>query len=191
VRAVFRPLALLVQTPPPPPPASLSPADVAKDFLAFEVSTMPSDAAPLVDNFTKQHAHDHFGFEVPRTKYERMHKLYTLFVFMSLHGIARFESIGNANVFGFTSVTVLDRASWDTTMLALARTVLRNFRVKREIKEPVSCIYEIFKYCGMKIKEPHRHARPLRRGEKKSLKQDAYVYDALTFAKNKSRARGW
>ena len=51
--------------------------------------------------------------------------------------------------------------------------------------EPVACIYEIIKYCGMEVKS--RNKQPQMKGHKKSLKQDAYVFDQKLFDKNKKR----
>ena len=54
-----------------------------------------------------------------------------------------------------------------------------------DANEPVACIYEIIKYCGMKVMFPNE--QPQMKGQKKSLKQDAYVFNQELFDKNKER----
>ena len=48
------------------------------------------------------------------------------------------------------------RPEWDEAMLRLAQYEVRKFRNGKAIKEPISCIYEVFKYCGMDVMQTGR-----------------------------------
>jgi len=160
--------------------------------------TLPPDTIvtpvkwPDANSLTKPHVDTFFGVNVKKEKFERMLSLYKVLCGMHHQGIAIFETDGGCNVFGFSSVRVAKRHEWDEAMLRLAQYEVRKFRNGKAIKEPISCIYEVFKYCGMDVMQTGRHGAPLPYGEKKSLKQDAYIFNPKTFEKNKSRAaKGW
>jgi hypothetical protein len=141
--------------------------------------------------FTKQRVDDFFGGCVKREKFEKMHALNKKFLKMRDAKIAHFDVHGELNVFGFNSVHVLDRANFDLCMDMLADDLIRNFLNGRQIKERKSCIYEIFQQCGMAVVRS-RGAPRVQPGQKKSLKQDAYVFKRAAFENNKKRAiQGW
>ena len=115
---------------------------------------------------------------------EKMIKLYNEFWFMEAQGIARLEvdTNGDNNVFKFKTWHVLHHTAWDERMLALAGVISPR---SINANEPVACIYEIIKYCGMEVMFPNK--QPQMKGQKKSLKQDAYVFNQTLFDKNKRR----
>ena len=86
---------------------------------------------------------------------------------------------------------VLDRTNFDRCMDMLANDVLRKFNNGRQVKERKSCIYEIFKQCGMAVVRGKGNTS-VQPGQKKSLKQDTYVFKRAAFENSKNRAiRGW
>ena len=116
---------------------------------------------------------------------EKMINLHDEFRDIEALCIARFEvdTNGDNNVFGFKSWHVLDRPAWDERMRALVEVISPR---SINANEPVACIYEIIKYCGMKVMFPNKQP-PQMKGQKKSLKQDAYVFHQKLFDTNKKR----
>jgi len=115
-------------------------------------------------------------------KFQKMSMLNSEWHYMRKHQIARFEVDGSINVYGFSSVHVLNHPAWAARLLLLAREIS-----PRSQKEPIACVYEIMKFCGMEVVGTKRHGPP-RSDKKKSLEQDAYVFRASCFATNKGRA---
>lgn len=151
-------------------------------------TTPASPLVPMVA-FTQHHVNSVFDLdnmaEVKAGQYGKMLELHREWHYLHDKGIASFEVGAESNVFGFTSVHVLRRAPWDARMLELG---LRLSRIPRggAVQEPVACIYEIMKYCGMVVVR-RRGAKPLKKGKKKSLTQDSYIFTAEKFARNKAR----
>lgn len=114
-------------------------------------------------------------------KHSRMKELLVEFEYMRDHGIVRFYFDGARNVFGFSSWRVVDRSTFDSRMLALALEFSPTAKV-----QPVTCIYEIVKYCGMEVQG--RAMRSLADNKKRSLTQDVFVFNPAVFARNKHRA---
>ena len=63
---------------------------------------------------------------------------------------------------------MLQRAAWDERMLALAGRVSPR---SIDANEPVACIYEIIKYCGMEMKKRNEQAPDERSAERALLRQ--------------------
>jgi hypothetical protein len=103
-------------------------------------------------------------------KFQKMSMLNSEWHYMRKHQIARFEVDGSINVYGFSSVHVLNHPAWAARLLLLAREIS-----PRSQKEPIACVYEIMKFCGMEVVGTKRHGPP-RSDKKKSLEQDAYVF---------------
>ena len=101
---------------------------------------------------------------------------------MHRHKIASFGVDGSINVYGFSSVHVLDHPAWAARLLLLAREIS-----PRSQKEPIACVYEIMKFCGMAVMRTNRHNPPRIDRKKKSLEQDACVFSAACFATNTDR----
>ena len=112
----------------------------------------------------------------------KMRELLRVWHYMAARNIAQFEAQGQGNVFGFTNVRVLDRASWDAAMLALGTSLSRAPKSGRELKEPKSCIYEILMwYGGMEVVRSNGAS-----SRNKSLMQDSYTFNAEHFARTKA-----
>ena len=129
------------------------------------------------------HVNDHFalkgGVEVKERQAEKMWALLMVWRSMHANNVAHFEVQSDTNVYGFTSVHVLDRASWDAQMLQLGLDLSR-----KPMKEPVSTVYEILmEYGGMQVDRSSGAKEP----RNKSLKQDSYTFNAGHFAATKER----
>jgi hypothetical protein len=156
------------------------PTKRAKTEQQFE--TPPSTPLRPVTEFGQDHVNEVFGFEVKERPVHKMRELLRVFHSMAAHNTAQFEVQGEANVFGFTNVHVLDRASWDEEMLALGTSLSRAPKAGRELKEPKSCIYEILMcYCGMQVVRSNGAS-----SRNKSLMQDSYTFNAEHFARTKA-----
>ena len=156
------------------------PTKRAKTEQQFE--TPPSTPLRRVTEFGQDHVNEVFGFEVKERPVHKMRELLRVFHSMAAHNTAQFEVQGEANVFGFTNVHVLDRASWDEEMLALGTSLSRAPKAGRELKEPKSCIYEILMcYCGMQVVRSNGAS-----SRNKSLMQDSYTFNAEHFAGTKA-----
>jgi len=156
------------------------PTKRAKTEQQFE--TPPSTPLRRVTEFGQDHVNEVFGFEVKERPVHKMRELLRVFHSMAAHNTAQFEVQGEANVFGFTNVHVLDRASWDEEMLALGTSLSRAPKAGRELKEPKSCIYEILMcYCGMQVVRSNGAS-----SRNKSLMQDSYTFNAEHFARTKA-----
>jgi hypothetical protein len=127
------------------------------------------------------HVDDYFalkgGVGVKERQAEKMWALLMVWRSMHANNVAHFEVQSDTNVYGFTSVRVLDRASWDAQMLQLGLDLSR-----RPKKEPVSTVYEIMmEYGGMQVDRSSGAKEP----RNKSLKQDSYTFNAGHFAATK------
>jgi hypothetical protein len=153
----------------------------AKAELPFE--TPPSTPLRPVTKFGHAYVNEFFGFEVKEKPVHKMRELLRVWHYMAARNIAQFEAQGQGNVFGFTNVRVLDRASWDAAMLALGTSLSRAPKSGRELKEPKSCIYEILMwYGGMEVVRSNGAS-----SRNKSLMQDLYTFSAERFALTKAR----
>ena len=124
-----------------------------------------------------------------RHKFTRMLELLKVFHHMHANGIAEFKLEGDVNVFGFTTVRVIDREQWNALMLVVADRIIRK---RTDVStEPIACIYEIFKYCGMEADRKHKNSRPTPNNQKKSLLSDVYVFNTNVFARNNHRVLGY
>jgi hypothetical protein len=151
-----------------------------------------SPAPPALDGLTHDDVNNYFNLcdtnnnfiPVKGKEIEKMIKLYNEFHFMEAQGIARLEvdTNGDNNVFKFKRWHVLQRTAWDKRMLALAGVISPR---SINANEPLACIYEIIKYCGMEVMFPNK--QPQMKGQKKSLKQDAYVFNQKLFDTKKKR----
>ena len=133
----------------------------------------------------QRHVNDFFALEdgVGVKKQQKMWALLKVWHSMLSRNVARFEVQGDVNVFGFTSVHVLDRVSWNEDMLALGKSLSRcpkNGTVD-DIKEPRSCIYEmLMEYGGMQVVRSNGAT-----ARNKSLQQDSYMFNHSHFASTK------
>jgi hypothetical protein len=161
-------------------------------FVPFLALSIIFFSTTTEDELTKQLVDDVFEDDVAKETFEKLRAVLKVFLYMRDEGIARFDVNEDGafnNVFGFWRVHVMDRSRWDLCMMDLARDLQRKFKNGRTIKEPASCIYEIFKQCGMDVvRTKGRHPAHLPPGQKKSLKQDTYVFNPTTFRTNKYRA---
>jgi len=114
-------------------------------------------------------------------KHLQLLSLLQVFIYMRERGIVRFEDHAPLNVFGFSSVHVLPGrlGDWYECMLNLAGVIS-----KRGCKAvPTSCLYEIFKICGMEVINKGKHTT----SAKKSLEQGEFIFSEECFATNKER----
>jgi len=180
-----------------PASAEPGPRKDKKQAAATATATVTGSAAvslapPALDGLTHDGVNNFFNLRdtnnnfipVKDKEIEKIIKLHNEFHFMADQGIARLEvdTNGDNSVFKFKTWHVLQHTAWDKRMLALAGVISPR---SINANEPVACIYEIIKYCGMEVMFPNK--KPQMKGQKKSLKQDAYVFHQKLFDTNKKR----
>ena len=154
-----------------------------KRAKAEQFESPPCTPLCPVAKFDQAYVNRVFGFKVKEKPVHKMRELLKVWHDMAARKIAQFEVQNETNVFGFTNVRVLDRASWDEAMVALGTSLSRAPKAGRELKEPRSCIYEILMwYGGMEVVRSNGAS-----SRNKSLMQDSYMFSAEHFALTKAR----
>ena len=133
--------------------------------------------------FTERLVQLKFGSDVKLPKVNQLRMVLSAFHDIREKKIAEFKDHGDTNIFGFSSVHVLPGRlpEWNECIIILARLI----STRGCTAVPASCVYEIFKFCGMKvIKGKHTGAG------KQSLGQGEFVFSNDCFTKNKHRISG-
>jgi hypothetical protein len=154
----------------------------------------PTQAPPVsvellipIEEFTSEYVNCYFGFEVNEYKYKKMYQLHLIWHEFHASNIASFVFSGPLNIWGFHSVRVINRETWDARILETAKKMARKLHGK-PASRPIQSIYEIIKYNGMcveKTRGPHTYS------DMKALSQNNYFFDRSAFERMKKRAKGW
>ncbi len=150
----------------------------------------PPTQSPMlvsVKEFTPDYVNNYFGFEVNKCKYKKMLQLHLVWHEFYVSNIASFVFSGPHNLWGFHSVCVLNRKTWDTRILATAKKMARQVN-GNPASRPIQSIYEIMKYNGMCVERTYGEYT---HGDKKALSQNKYFFNPCSFEKTKKRAKGW
>jgi len=141
-----------------------------------------------LSNF-KEHINEFFGDELKKCKINKISALHVMWHEFNEEGVASFGFNGKSSVWGFHTVTVVNRDRWNIRILEIAKLLVRNHSPDKPAKRPIQTIYEIMQYCGMRV---------VGRGNVKNIKdmkallQDEYCYDPVDFEYTKKRAiNGW
>lgn len=137
----------------------------------------------------KEHINEFFGDELKKCKIDKISALHIMWHEFNDEGVASFGFNGKSSVWGFYTVTVLNRDRWNIRILEIAKLLVRNHSPDKPAKRPIQTIYEIMQYCGIRV---------VGRGNVKNIKdmkallQDEYCYDPVNFEYIKKRAiNGW
>jgi hypothetical protein len=176
----------------PPLPPMLVPSQAP--MLVPTQPQPPSQVPPVsdkllipIEEFTPEYVNCYFGFEVNECKYKKMYQLHLIWHEFYAANIASFVFSGSLNIWGFHSVRVINRETWDTRILETAKKMARNLHGKPASRH-IQSIYEIIKYNGMCVEKTHGLYT---HGDKKALSQNNYFFDRCAFEKMKKRAKGW
>lgn len=141
-----------------------------------------------LSNF-KEHINEFFGNELKKCKIDKISALHVMWHEFNEEGVASFGFNGKSSVWGFHTVTVVNRDRWNNRMLEIAKLLVRDHGPDKPAKRPLQTIYEIMQYCGMRV---------VGRGNVKNIKdmkallQDEYCYNPVDFEYTKNRAiNGW
>jgi hypothetical protein len=150
----------------------------------------PPTQSPMlvsVKEFTPDYVNNYFGFKVNKCKYEKMLQLHLVWHEFHVSNIASFVFSGPLNLWGFHSVCVLNRETWDARILATAKKMARQVN-GNPASRPIQSIYEIMKYNGMCVERTYGEYT---HSDMKALSQNKYFFDPCSFEKTKKRAKGW
>ena len=124
---------------------------------------------------------------VDEKKFLKMVILEEVFAYMCKENIVslKYDELHGNSVFGISSLCVKKREKWDDLMQEAAVKISSR---SVNAAQPLCCIYEIMKFCGLIVHHCGKRPHATSPSEKKSLKQDNWRFDQACFVKNKHRA---